>query len=77
MRRLTTLAALLLSTSILPPLAYAADNGVQGPAAALERSFDAAIDPAEMGTLFKVMAVTSPDLPAPAGFAEAVNSGGE
>jgi NADH dehydrogenase [ubiquinone] 1 alpha subcomplex assembly factor 7 len=27
------------------------------------------IDPAEMGTLFKAMAVTSPGLPAPAGFA--------
>jgi hypothetical protein len=35
------------------------------------------IDPAEMGTLFKALAVTSPGLPAPAGFAEAESSGGE
>jgi NADH dehydrogenase [ubiquinone] 1 alpha subcomplex assembly factor 7 len=35
------------------------------------------IDPAEMGTLFKAMAVTSPHLPAPAGFAEAMVSEGE
>jgi len=35
------------------------------------------IDPAEMGSLFKAMAVTSPDLPAPVGFAGATVSEGE
>ena len=48
MRRLTTLAALLLSTS---PLAFAAES----PTASLERSFDAAIDPAEMGAWLKTL----------------------
>jgi len=36
--------------------------------AILERGFERLIDPAEMGNLFKVLAVTSPGLPAPAGF---------
>jgi len=45
--------------------------------ALLESGLRRLIDPAEMGTLFKAMAVTSPGLPAPAGFAEAANSGGE
>jgi NADH dehydrogenase [ubiquinone] 1 alpha subcomplex assembly factor 7 len=35
------------------------------------------IDPAEMGTLFNAMAVMSPGLPAPAGFAEAMVPEGE
>ena len=35
------------------------------------------IDPAEMGNLFKVLALSSPGLPAPAGFAEASTAGGE
>ena len=35
------------------------------------------IDPAEMGNLFKVLALSSPDLPAPAGFAEASSAGGQ
>ena len=35
------------------------------------------IDPAEMGTLFKATAITSPGLPAPAGFEEATVSGSE
>ena len=46
MRRLTTLAALLLSSA-----AFAADS----PTASLERSFDAAIDPAEMGGWLKTL----------------------
>src|SRR5262249_42213786 len=37
---------------------------------ALETGLRRLIDPAEMGTLFKVLAVTSPRLPAPAGFGE-------
>jgi NADH dehydrogenase [ubiquinone] 1 alpha subcomplex assembly factor 7 len=37
---------------------------------ALETGLRRLIDPAEMGTLFKVLAATSPGLPAPAGFAE-------
>jgi NADH dehydrogenase [ubiquinone] 1 alpha subcomplex assembly factor 7 len=36
--------------------------------AALEAGLRRLIDPAEMGTLFKVLALTSPGLPAPAGF---------
>jgi NADH dehydrogenase [ubiquinone] 1 alpha subcomplex assembly factor 7 len=36
--------------------------------AILEGSFERLIDPAEMGNLFKVLALTSPSLPAPAGF---------
>jgi NADH dehydrogenase [ubiquinone] 1 alpha subcomplex assembly factor 7 len=36
--------------------------------AALRSGLQRLIDPAEMGTLFKVLAVVSPDLPAPAGF---------
>jgi NADH dehydrogenase [ubiquinone] 1 alpha subcomplex assembly factor 7 len=39
---------------------------------ALETGLRRLIDPAEMGTLFKVLAITSPDLPAPAGFADGV-----
>jgi NADH dehydrogenase [ubiquinone] 1 alpha subcomplex assembly factor 7 len=35
------------------------------------------IDPGEMGNLFKVLALSSPGLPAPAGFAEASSAGGE
>jgi len=46
-RRLTTLAALLLSTTALVH--------AESPTAALERSFDAAIDPAEMGAWLKTM----------------------
>jgi NADH dehydrogenase [ubiquinone] 1 alpha subcomplex assembly factor 7 len=45
--------------------------------ALLESGLRRLIDPAEMGTLFKAMAVTSPGLPAPAGFPEAASSGGE
>src|SRR5205807_1461770 len=45
--------------------------------ALLESGLRRLIDPGEMGTLFKAMAVTSPGLPAPAGFAEAASSGGE
>jgi NADH dehydrogenase [ubiquinone] 1 alpha subcomplex assembly factor 7 len=37
---------------------------------ALETGLRRLIDPQEMGTLFKVLAVTSPGLPAPAGFGE-------
>jgi len=48
LRRLTTLAALLLSTTAL--ISHA-----ESPTAALERSFDAAIDPAEMGAWLKTM----------------------
>jgi len=44
--------------------------------ALLESGLRRLIDPDEMGTLFKAMAVTSPGLPAPAGFAEAEVSGG-
>jgi NADH dehydrogenase [ubiquinone] 1 alpha subcomplex assembly factor 7 len=35
---------------------------------ALESGFARLIDPAQMGTLFKVLALTSPGLPSPAGF---------
>ena len=38
--------------------------------AALESGLKRLIDPAEMGTLFKVLAMTSPGLPAPAGFGD-------
>jgi NADH dehydrogenase [ubiquinone] 1 alpha subcomplex assembly factor 7 len=37
--------------------------------ARLETGLNRLIDPAEMGTLFKVLALTSPGLPTPAGFA--------
>jgi len=40
--------------------------------AALESGLRRLIDPTEMGTLFKALAVTSPGLPAPAGFADGV-----
>jgi N-acetylated-alpha-linked acidic dipeptidase len=46
-RRLTTLAALLLSTTALVH--------AESPTAPLERSFDAAIDPAEMGAWLKTL----------------------
>ena len=45
--------------------------------ALLESGLGRLIDPAEMGNLFKVLALSSPDLPAPAGFAEASTAGGE
>jgi len=38
--------------------------------AALESGLKRLIDPVEMGTLFKVLAMTSPGLPAPAGFGD-------
>jgi NADH dehydrogenase [ubiquinone] 1 alpha subcomplex assembly factor 7 len=38
----------------------------------LEAGLRRLIDPAEMGTLFKVLAITSSGLPAPAGFADGV-----
>ena len=41
--------------------------------ALLESGVRRLIDPAEMGTLFKAMAATSPGLPAPAGFSEAMD----
>jgi SAM-dependent MidA family methyltransferase len=44
--------------------------------ALLESGVRRLIDPGEMGTLFKAMALTSPGLPAPAGFAEAAVPGG-
>lgn len=40
--------------------------------AALEAGLRRLIDPAEMGTLFKVLAIASPGMPAPAGFAVGV-----
>ena len=40
--------------------------------AALETGARRLIDPAEMGTLFRALAMTSPDLPAPAGFADGI-----
>ncbi len=52
MRRLTTLAALLLSATALSPVLVQA---AESPTAALEKSFDAAIDPAEMGAWLKTM----------------------
>jgi len=39
---------------------------------ALETGLRRLIDPAEMGTLFKVLAITSPGLPAPVGFTDGV-----
>ena len=45
--------------------------------ALLESGLGRLIDPAEMGNLFKVLALSSPDLPAPAGFAEASSAGDE
>ena len=41
-----------------------------GQRAALDAGLRRLIDPAEMGTLFKALALTSPGLPAPAGFAD-------
>ncbi len=44
-------------------------QAVPGQHAALQTGLRRLIDPDEMGTLFRVLAVTSPGLPAPAGFA--------
>jgi NADH dehydrogenase [ubiquinone] 1 alpha subcomplex assembly factor 7 len=49
----------------------------QAQRALLESGLRRLIDPAEMGNLFKVLALSSPGLPAPAGFAEASSAGGE
>ncbi len=38
----------------------------------LESGLKRLIDPAEMGTLFKVLAIASPEMPAPAGFADGI-----
>jgi NADH dehydrogenase [ubiquinone] 1 alpha subcomplex assembly factor 7 len=43
--------------------------------AALESGLERLIDPAQMGTLFKAVALTSPGLPAPAGFAADTSTG--
>jgi NADH dehydrogenase [ubiquinone] 1 alpha subcomplex assembly factor 7 len=40
--------------------------------AALESGLNRLIDPAQMGNLFKVLALTSPGLPTPAGFSAAL-----
>jgi NADH dehydrogenase [ubiquinone] 1 alpha subcomplex assembly factor 7 len=45
-------------------------HAAPGQHAALETGLRRLIDPSEMGTLFKVLAVTSPNLLAPAGFAD-------
>jgi NADH dehydrogenase [ubiquinone] 1 alpha subcomplex assembly factor 7 len=45
-------------------------HAAPGQRAGLETGLRRLIDPAEMGTLFKVLAMTSPGLPAPAGFAD-------
>jgi NADH dehydrogenase [ubiquinone] 1 alpha subcomplex assembly factor 7 len=45
-----------------------ARNATSGQRSTLEAGYKRLIDPAEMGTLFKVLAMTSPGLPAPAGF---------
>ena len=42
--------------------------------AALETGLRRLIDPDEMGTLFKVLAITSPELPAPAGFTNGITA---
>ena len=44
--------------------------------ATLESGYNRLIDPAEMGTLFKAMAMTSPGLPAPGGFSLEVEAMG-
>src|SRR5206468_863347 len=44
--------------------------------AALDSGLKRLIEPAQMGTLFKALALTSPGLPAPAGFAAADDTGG-
>jgi NADH dehydrogenase [ubiquinone] 1 alpha subcomplex assembly factor 7 len=51
-----------------PRLAALLERAAAGQRAALELGLRRLIDPGEMGTLFKVLAVTSPGLPAPAGF---------
>jgi NADH dehydrogenase [ubiquinone] 1 alpha subcomplex assembly factor 7 len=38
--------------------------------ASLDSGYNRLIDPAEMGTLFQVLAIASPGLPAPAGFGD-------
>ncbi|HEU0216938.1 MAG TPA: SAM-dependent methyltransferase [Stellaceae bacterium] len=45
-------------------------HAAPGQLAALETGLRRLIDPAEMGTLFKALAMASPGLPAPAGFAD-------
>jgi NADH dehydrogenase [ubiquinone] 1 alpha subcomplex assembly factor 7 len=61
------LTALGAGTRLATLLRHAAPEQRAGLAAGLRRL----IDPGEMGTLFKVLGVMSPALPAPAGFAEA------
>jgi NADH dehydrogenase [ubiquinone] 1 alpha subcomplex assembly factor 7 len=58
-------------------LARLAERASPAQRALLESGLRRLIDPAEMGNLFKVMALSSPGLPAPAGFAEAATAGGE
>ena len=58
---LTTLGAEARLAALLPQAAPAQRD-------ALETGLRRLIDPHEMGTLFKVLALTSPGLPAPAGF---------
>jgi NADH dehydrogenase [ubiquinone] 1 alpha subcomplex assembly factor 7 len=53
-------------------LAVLTRHATPGQRAALETGLRRLIDPAEMGTLFKVLAMTSPGLSAPAGFAKGV-----
>jgi NADH dehydrogenase [ubiquinone] 1 alpha subcomplex assembly factor 7 len=51
-------------------LAALLQKAAPGQRAALATGLRRLIDPSEMGTLFKVLAMTSPGLPVPAGFAE-------
>ncbi len=51
-------------------LAALLQRAAPGQRVALETGLRRLIDPGEMGTLFKVLAVTAPGLPAPAGFAD-------
>ena len=75
-RNLFLASALLALTQLTMPTGAAAEarlaalskraSAEQG--AALQAGLRRLIDPAEMGNLFKVLALTSPGLPPPAGF---------
>ena len=67
----------LLALGAQARLAALAANASPDQRSELARGLDRLIDPGQMGNLFKVLGLTSPGLPPPAGYAAAPDSAGE
>ncbi|HEX3954632.1 MAG TPA: SAM-dependent methyltransferase [Stellaceae bacterium] len=72
-----TQSRFLTELGVVPRLATLSASASAAQRDALESGVRRLIDPDQMGNLFKVLALTSPGLPVPAGFAPASPRGGE